>query len=80
MERALTSIERKVIFLKVGEKLKEHLVCAICKDSPGVEYSNIDSVRFCGDKDIAKEKKKKLKQEFSKDDVKILEIQVRRIE
>jgi len=77
MERALTSLEKKVMFLKVGEKLKEFLVCAICKDNPGVEYNN---VRFCNNKDIAKEKKRKLKREFSKDEIEILEIQVKKIE
>jgi len=80
MERALTSIERKAIFLKVGEKLKEFLVCAICKDNPGVEYENIDEVKSCGNKDMAKEKKKKLKREFAKDKIKILEVQFKIIE
>ena len=80
MERALTSLEKKVMFLKVGEKLKEFLVCAICKDNLGVEYNNVDNVRFCNNKDIAKEKKRKLKREFSKDEIEILEIQVKKIE
>lgn len=80
MERALTSLEIKAMSLKVGEKVKKLLVCAICEDNPGVEYSNIDGVRFCDNKDLAKKQKKKLKQKFTKDDVRILETQVKRIE
>ena len=81
MERTLTSLETKALSLKVGEKIKEFLVCAVCKDEqPGVEYSNIDAIKFREDKDSAKEKKRKLKQEFFGDDVKILEIQVKVIE
>ena len=80
MERALTSLEIKAMSLKVGKKVKELLVYAICEDNPGVEYSNIDGIRFCHDKDLAKKQKKKLKKKFTKDDVRIFETQVKRIE
>jgi len=80
MSRELTNLEIRALNFKVGEKVKEFLVCAVCKGNPGIEYGNIDNVKFCGDKDFAKEKKKKLKKKFSKDNVSILEIQVRKIE
>jgi len=80
IEIVLTNFGMQRINLKVGEKVKKFLVCAIKSDVKDSNYSNIDGIKFCNDKNFAREQKKKLKKKFSKDNVEILEIQVKRIE
>lgn len=81
MERALTSLEIKAMFHNVGREERRFLVCAVYPSGEqGVEYSNIDCVRSCIERDHIKRLKKELKTEFPKDDIKVLITKARRIE
>ena len=78
MERALTSLEKKVLSNNIGRQEKRFLVCAVYK--LGKEHSFVDSFKFCTERDRLPKLKKELKAEFPKDDVIVLIIKVRRIE
>ena len=79
MERPLTNLELNVFKKKVGLGKAQFVVCAFSKDNPGLEYKDIDAIRFCSKKSQARRLAKELKHEFPKDEIRVLLLKARRI-
>lgn len=80
VERPLTDLEFFVIKKEVGLGRAQFIVCAFAKGNPGIEYSDIDAIRYCSKKSQARRLSKELRKEFPKDEIRILLSKARRIE
>jgi hypothetical protein len=79
-ERPLINLEHEVINKKIGLAKTRFTICALSPENSGIEYDNIDCIRFGLNRGHARRLKKKMKKEFPRDEVRILLTKVRRIE
>jgi hypothetical protein len=80
VERPLINLELEVVNKKIGLAKTRFIICALSSENSGIEYGNIDCIRFALNRGHARRLKKKIKKEFPKDEVRVLLTKVRRIE
>jgi hypothetical protein len=80
VERPLMNLEQEVINKKIGLARTRFAVCALSPENSGIEYDNIDCIHFSLSRKQARKLKKKMEKEFPRDEVRILLIEVKRIE
>lgn len=80
VERSLINLELEVINKKIGLAKTRFIVCALSPENLGIEYDDIDCIRFGLNRGHARRLKKKMKKEFPGDEVRVLLTKVRRIE